>query len=188
MTRKDNPNKTSDPAKKTTIRKRGPKTKKQRLIERLTRLGIDTKGMTQTEMQTEINRIKDEGSDVPDLRAENQGAPVVVGKSPQVQEIKELHLMEEVDVIVTRRELSGQSVTTSEKKSRLVAILDMLSHEAVTKKNVPAAKEYMDRTLGKSRQGIDLQTIKKEEQRTPTEAELEATEAYIAVLEEYGEA
>jgi len=160
----------------------GPKTKKQRLQERLAKAGvIGVEKMTEKQLRTELHRIKSEGGNVPDLR-EGNSAPTSLTKSQKVIEIKEQHLMEEVEVVVTDR---GTNEVKKQKKPRLVALLDMLAHEGLKNKNIPAAKEYLDRTLGKSKQEIEHSgEIKVEEQRLPTKAEKAAAEAYLKALDD----
>lgn len=43
------------------------------------------------------------------------------------------------------------------KKQRILFILDVLYNEAVNKRNIPAIKEYLDRTMGKSKQSIEYE-------------------------------
>ncbi len=56
--------------------------------------------------------------------------------------------MEEVDV-----QRAGQIV----KLSRIEAMLEVLFLEGFTKRNVRAITEYLDRTLGKSKESMDLE-------------------------------
>ena len=95
--------------------------------------------------------------------------------------MKETHLFEEVTVTTHNRETQE---FRSEKKTRFRALLDMLSHKALTEKDVPSAKEYMDRTLGKAKQEVlHSGEIKTDEQRVPTPAEKAAAAAYRAAIE-----
>lgn len=158
------------------------KTKKQRLQERLKAVGVKgVEKMTQAQLQAELVRIKNNGGKVPDLRHENGGQPPVASKDPLVTAMRKMHLMEEVDVVITDR---STGTIKSEKKIAMLAMLDMLRQEALKNKNVQAAKEYFDRTLGKSRQEIELETIDPNEQRLPTKADLAAAEAYLAASDE----
>jgi len=156
-------------------------TEKERLSKRIKEAGGNPEGLTLRQLRRELTRIKSEGASVPDLRTENKGTPSL-SKDPKVTEMKEEHLMEEVTVTTLNRETG---TVKSVKKTRFRAILDMLSHEALTSKNVSAAKEYMDRTIGKSRQEVEHSgEIKVEEQRLPTKAERAAAKAYLQSLRE----
>jgi len=158
------------------------KTKKERLQERARLAGVsDWKKMTERQLRTELHRIKSEGGKVPDLRENNAGVPSV-SRETKIREIRENHVSEEVEVVVHDKS-TGQM--KREKRKRLTAILDMLSQEALGNKNIQAAKEYLDRTLGKSKQEIEMTgDIKVEEQRLPTKAEKAAAAAYLKALDE----
>lgn len=155
---------------------RRQKTKKERLQERAKAVGLfGWEKMTEKKLRTELHRIKSEGGIVPDLRSGNKGVEKP-GNKEYVVEMKETHLMEEIDVIIREN-----GVPRRGKKNRLIAILDMLSTKAVNLKDVPAAKEYLDRTLGKAKQEIEL-GIKAEDQVPPSEAEVKASLAFNRVL------
>ena len=160
----------------------GPKTQKQRLQERLAKAGvIGVEKMTEKQLRIELHRIKNEGGNVPDLR-EGNSAPKSLAVSDKVTTMKEGHLMELVEVTTINRETSK---TTTTKKETMLAILDMLRHEALKNKSIPAAKEYFDRTLGKSKQEIEHSgEIKVDEQRLPTKAEKAAAAAYLKALDD----
>lgn len=160
----------------------GHKTQKQRLQERLKKAGvIGVEKMTLKQLYNELKRIKSEGKDVPDLR-EGNSAPKSLAVSDKVATMKESHLMEMVEVTTINRETSKQTTT---KKETMLAILDMLRHEALKNKSIPAAKEYFDRTLGKSKQEIEHSgEIKVEEQRLPTKAEKAAAAAYLKAMDD----
>lgn len=160
----------------------GPKTDKQRLQERLAKAGvIGVEKMTEKQLRIELHRIKNEGGNVPDLR-EGNSAPKSLAVSDKVTTMKEGHLMELVEVTTINRETSK---TTTTKKETMLAILDMLRHEALKNKSIPAAKEYFDRTLGKSKQEIEHSgEIKVDEQRLPTKAEKAAAAAYLKALDD----
>lgn len=162
---------------------RRKRTRKERLQERLGALGIDTKGLTQAQMEEHLRRIKNEGQDVPDLRAENRGIENL-NKSPKVMEVREQHLFEEVEVVITER----AGTTRVEKKSTLQAMLDTLRQEGLKNKNVAAIREYFDRTLGKAKQEVEYSgDMQAEEQRPPTKAEKAAAKAYLEALEDEDE-
>lgn len=57
------------------------------------------------------------------------------------------------------KELIGQhgaEIDPLRKKERSLAILDVLYEEGVSKRNIMAIKEYLDRQLGRSKQGVDV--------------------------------
>lgn len=155
------------------------RTEKERLQERLRALGVDVTGMTKVKLRSELERIKSGGQSVPDLRQGNS-APESLSKSPKVLETREQHLFGEVEITVT----DGSGTTRKEKKTRLVAILDTLAIEAIKNKDVGAAREYFDRTLGKAKQEIEYNDPDIEEQRLPTKAEKAAAKAYLEALED----
>lgn len=158
----------------------GPKTQKQRLQERLAKAGvIGVEKMTEKQLRIELHRIKNEGGTVPDLR-EGNSAPLSPNKDPKVTEMREQHLMEQVEVVISDK---TNNTMRKEKKPRMVAILDMLSQEALKNKSIPAAKEYLDRTLGKAKQEIEHSgEIKVDDQRVPTKAEREAARLFRKAL------
>lgn len=156
-------------------------TEKQRLAERLRRVGfVGAEKLTLSRLRLEVKRFKSKGVKVPDLREENPGQSESLAKKPSVIELKEAHLMEEVEVTITNKSTRERTV---EKKTRLMAILEMLSSKAIREKDTQAAKEYLDRTLGKSSQEVKMTgDIKVEEQRLPTKAEMAAARAYAEAL------
>lgn len=158
------------------------KTEKQRLQERLKKAGvIGVEKMTKEKLRSELARIKSEGMDVPDLRQENGGAPTSLSKDPKVTEMRNHHMMEDVEVTVRDRKTNE---IKSSKKATMLAILDMLRHEALQNKSIPAAREYFDRTLGKAKQEIEHSgEIKVDEQRVPSKEEREAAQAFRKALE-----
>lgn len=104
-------------------------------------------------------------------------------KAIGITETLEQHLLEEVDVVEVNAQTQKRTVT---KKPTVRALLDMLRYEALKNKNVKAAKEYMDRTLGRAKQTVDMSTeiVTEDEQRLPTKAERAAAKAYLAALED----
>lgn len=99
-----------------------------------------------------------------------------------VSDTLEQHLVEEVEVIEVNAQTGARKKS---KKPTLQALLDMLRHEALKNKSVPAAKEYMDRTLGRAKQRIEHEGgIEVDDQRPLTKAEQAAALAYEAALEE----
>lgn len=161
---------------------RTQKTRKQRLQERAKIAGVsDWNKLTEKQLYAELRRIKSEGGKVPDLRENNSGVPSV-SRETKIREIRENHISEEVEVVVHDK---TKGEIRKEKRQRLTAILDMLSQEALGNKNIQAAKEYLDRTLGKSKQEIEMTgDIKVEEQRPPTKAEKAAAAAYLKALDD----
>lgn len=88
----------------------------------------------------------------------------------------EKHADEEVEVQILDKKTNTARV---EKKSRALAILDMLYNEAIGKRSIPAAKEYFDRTRGRARQSVEFSgEIKTDKQTEPSKAELAAAAAY----------
>jgi len=185
--KKDNQRHTSGPGKTNTKGNTGAGTKKRRTEkdrqqERAKAAGVlGWEKMTLIELRRELKRIQSEGGTVPDLR-QNNGGTVTMDRDKKVIEIKELVLMEDVEVVIHNRKTNQYK---SEKKNALLATLQMLRSKALVEKDVSAAKEFLDRTLGKSRQSVEFSgEIKVEEQRLPTKAELAAAQAYEKALAE----
>jgi len=110
-----------------------------------------------------------------------------LGKILGVSETLEQHLIEEVEVTELNVN-TGARIST--KKPTLRAILDMLRYQALKKSDVRAAKEYLDRTVGRAKQHIDVKTeeiVTEAEQRVPTLAEQKAANAYYETLEAFEE-
>lgn len=90
-----------------------------------------------------------------DRRHFNRGHPGKAGRKPsaELKTIKDLkakileHGLEDVPV-------KGENGAKIVRKSRLLAVLDMLYKEAIKNKNISAAREYIDRNLGKAAQPI----------------------------------
>ncbi len=162
-------------------------TEKQRLYRKLKEAG--EKGiskMSMRQMRKRVCELKKERRIREDDRIDNGGTregsgQVSIEKEPLVHEIKRDHVFEEVEIVITDRR-TGQAKT--EKKKRLIAMLDMLAQEALQRKNISAAKEWLDRTLGKAHQSIEhsgqIDTL---EQKVPTKAEQAAARAYVEELE-----
>lgn len=175
---------TSSSAPQTSAREKtgARKTEKQRLQIRLAKAGvIGVEKMSSRELRSELKRIQNEGKDVPDLRQNNKGTQSLA-KEGMIMEMKETHLMEDVEVTIHDRKTNK---VLTKKRATMLAILDMLRQEALGKKNIQAAKEYLDRTLGKSKQEIEHSgEIKVDEQRLPTRAEKAAAVAYLKAIDE----
>lgn len=103
-------------------------------------------------------------------------------KAKGIKEMMENHAQEVVDVVVMNKQTGKTEVV---KKTRQQALLDALYTEGHNNKNIPAIKEYFDRTMGKATQFIEMETeVKVEEQRPPTKAELAAARAYEQYMDE----
>lgn len=100
-----------------------------------------------------------------------------------VSETLDQHIAEEVEVVEVNAETGKRTAT---KKPTLRAMLDMLRYQALKQKDVRAAKEYLDRTMGRAKQAVEHsgEIIVEEEQRLPTKAEKAAAKAYLANLED----
>lgn len=100
-----------------------------------------------------------------------------------VSEMLDQHLAEEVEVVEVNAETNARTKT---KKPALRAMLDMLRYQALKHKDVRAAKEYLDRTMGRAKQAVEHsgEIITEEEQRLPTKAEKAAARAYLAALDD----
>ena len=154
---------------------------KQRLAKKLELAGVKGyENMTVKEMYQRLSEIKEQGLTIPDLRADNKRPPTLVHDT-KISEVKMSHLFETVDVTIKNTE-TGEIMRAQ--KPALTAVLDMLRQKALKDRDVPAAKEYLDRTLGKAIQEIHWEgTIKSEEQVEPTKEEEEFAKAYLNIIE-----
>lgn len=119
-----------------------------------------------------------------DGRRNNGGARDGAGRKPNedrerlntLKDMAELHALEEVGVKIT----TAQGIKEV-KKTRAGALLDVLFSEGLKNKNIPAIKEYFDRTRGKATQPVEHSgEIKTEDQYVPTDPALKkAHEVYI---------
>lgn len=99
-----------------------------------------------------------------------------------IKQMVDAHGLERVDVVVTDK---GTGKTQVVKKSRIEALLDVLHRMGLNDKNVEAAKEYLNRTMGRPIQGVQHSgEIQTHEQHLPTKAEIAAAKAYEAALED----
>jgi len=125
-------------------------------------------------------------------RQNSGGAREEAGREKKPEKVKilgitamiEQHMIEEVDVVEINVNTKARVVT---KKPAVRALLDMLRYKALKHSDVKAAKEYLDRTLGRAKQHIDMSVediVTEEEQRLPTKAERAAAKAYLDNLEE----
>lgn len=114
----------------------------------------------------------------------NGGAREGAGRKPNaekerliiLEERAENHALEEVDVALT----SKQGIKMV-KKTRDVALLDVLFTEGLKRKNIQAIREYFDRTRGKARQPVEHSgKIETEDQYVPDNPALKkAHEVYM---------
>lgn len=104
-----------------------------------------------------------------------------------VSDTLEAHLVQEITLENGRLPAAPdpEAKPIVSKKPRLVAILDMLAGEALGKGSVPAATEYLNRTLGRAKQTVEVSgSIKADDQAPPTPAEMAAAKAYEDALED----
>lgn len=104
-----------------------------------------------------------------------------------VSDTIEAHLVQEVELVdggVPKLPEGHEPIKS--KKPRLVAILDMLAVKALgPEQSIPAATEYLNRTLGRAKQTVEVSgAIKTEEQSMPSKAEMAAARAYEDELED----
>lgn len=94
-----------------------------------------------------------------------------------LKEQAEEHALQEAEITVTTAK-GAQLI----KMQRSLILLDVLFNEGVKRKNIPAIKEYFDRTRGKARQPIEHSgEIKTEDQYIPDDpATKKAHEVYVA--------
>lgn len=143
--------------------------------------------MTYKELRDELTRLKKAGL-VEDGRRNNgghegAGQQAADTKAPTLVEERISHLEEIVDITITDRE--GGVVKTAKRKSML-AILDSLRMDALSRKNNPAqrtaaAHEYFDRTLGKAPQPVAMKhsgEVGSYTAKRPSKAALAAKRAY----------
>lgn len=120
-------------------------------------------------------------------RKPNAMRQTAIDNADIVEEI-EKHLNEEVEVRITNR-ITGKIVIEKRKTYRV--LLDTLRDAGITNKNVPAIREYFDRTLdrllGKTAQSIALKhsgEVGTYKSKRPTRAALAAKKAYADNLED----
>lgn len=104
-----------------------------------------------------------------------------------VSDTIEAHLVQEVELTDgATPKLPEDHKPIVSKKPRLVAILDMLAGEALgPSRSVSAASEYLNRTLGRAKQTVEVSgSIKADDQAPPTPAEVAAAKAYEDALED----
>lgn len=103
-----------------------------------------------------------------------------------VSDTIEAHLVQEIELengAVPKLVEGAKPIIT--KKPRLLAILDMLAVKALgPEQSIPAATEYLNRTLGRAKQTVEVSgSIKADDQAAPTPAEMAAAQAYEDALE-----
>lgn len=180
MTKKDNQKNKSGPRST-----RSQRTIKDRLQTKLRILGVKgVDDMSVNQCKEKIKELKKKGVKMPDLRKNNGKEIKTLNKDLKVIDIKEEHLMEEVEIIYRNKETGKLDRI---KKPTMIALLDKLRSKALSTNDVrelvPAVKEYFDRTMGKARQEVEFKgAIKTEEQRPLSAAEKAAVKAYHDVL------
>lgn len=103
-----------------------------------------------------------------------------------VSDTIEAHLIQEVDLSNgSVPKIADGAAPILSKKPRLLAILDMLATKALgPEQSIPAATEYLNRTLGRAKQTVEVSgSIKADDQAAPTPAEMAAAQAYEDALE-----
>jgi len=153
-------------------KKKGRRTKNERLRERLKRAGVfDTKGLTQEEMQAILSQLKKEGKKIPTLNSDN-GRPASLNRDPRAKDIKEKVAFEEITVTI--KDKHGKE--REEKKTALEVMLTKLRRRAMETNDDRVMgylmEKFFDRTLGKAPQELDINDINPDEQRIPTEDEM----------------
>ena len=115
------------------------------------------------------------------------------GRKPVEEKLKERGIKDLLDkhALETKQVTIIDPVTGKQRKvdrPRTLIIMNMLFQKAQRQKDVKAAKEWLNRALGKAPQFIEHSgEIKTEEQRVPTEAELKASRAYVEALKQFDE-
>ncbi len=93
-----------------------------------------------------------------------------------VSDTLEAHLIQDVELTNgAMPKIADGAAPIVSKKPRLVALLDMLATKALgPEQSIPAATEYLNRTLGRAKQTVEVSgSIKAEEQGMPSKAELD---------------
>lgn len=121
-------------------------------------------------------------------KGKNGGARPGSGRkpSPEIERINRLkdeaeqHALQVVDIPTYGAD--GKKLKKTIKLARSVALLDVLFNEGIENKNIPAIREYFDRTRGKARQPIEHSgEIKTEDQYIPDDPATEKAHAvYVA--------
>lgn len=155
-------------------------------IARAKEAGIENpERFTTKALKSQLKELKKQGK-LKDKRLEghNNGGRKPLDETKRWQnatELFEMHMNEIVDVIVHNKQ-TGQYTTT--KVATLKAMLDKLRQKALQEGDVRAIVAYMERVIGKPKQMVEHSgSIKQDEQRVPTEAELRATKAFLAELD-----
>ena len=84
-----------------------------------------------------------------DGRANNGGKRAGSGRKPLLNQ-------EHLELVKELIGQHGSEFDEKKKKERCLVLLDILYEEGVSKRNIIAIKEYLDRQLGKSKQSLDL--------------------------------
>ena len=147
--------------------------------------GTTRKGSTSKAKTEKLKKVKTISTKP---KGKNGGARPGSGRkpSPELERINRLkdeaeqHALQEIDAPVY--DADGKKTAKTIKMARSVALLDLLFTEGLTNRNIPAIKEYFDRTRGKARQPIEHSgEIKTEDQYIPDDpATKKAHDVYIA--------
>ena len=152
--------------------------------------GTTRKSSTSKAKKTKIEKIEKKQTiqSKTDKRKKNGGARPGAGRKPsaelerinRLKDEAEQHALQEIDAPVY--DADGKKTKKTIKMARSVALLDLLFTEGLTNRNIPAIKEYFDRTRGKARQPIEHSgEIKTEDQYIPDDpATKKAHEVYIS--------
>ena len=151
-------------------------------------VGVDTDGKLKKEIMEKLENLNlyPENSNSHGGAREEAGRPK--GSKDKATQLMDkirdeaiYHAEKVVEVVEINKSTNKRQVI---EKKRYVFVLDMLWDEAVKRKNITAAKEYLDRTMGKATQPIEHSgEIKNQEQRIPDDpAVLAAQSAYHEAL------
>ena len=118
------------------------------------------------------------------------GSRVNAGRKKKTENVILEELNEEIknhkSKLVDVTNISQEGREKIEKKERLLIVLEVLFQEACLRKNISAAKEWLDRTMGKAPQTLEhSENTSPIEQRVPTKAEQRAANAYYDELQKY---
>lgn len=152
-------------------------------------------GPAETEKKQKPKKPSKGGRNYVPVGKENGGARDHSGRKTKAERLQalgvsdtiEAHLIQEVELQNgSVPKIAEGSAPIVSKKPRLVAILDMLATEALgPSRSVSAASEYLNRTLGRAKQTVEVSgSIKADDQAPPTAAEVAAAKAYEDALEE----
>lgn len=186
MAKKDNSKKSPQKSNEVDITRPISKWRRKECEHFAKQEGIKLKGKTVSQMRKELDNLNKKGEIEFPNDNEHGGARDGAGRKPSaekerlvlLQERAENHALEEVDVAL----MSAGGVEMV-KKTRDVALLDILFSEGLKNKNITAIREYFDRTRGKARQPVEHSgKIETEDQYIPTDPALQ--KAHQVYMEE----